>query len=89
MQVIIPSAPDKPEWRLNGQTVSLTLALTDSVTTLKLKLQDETLMPPAKQKISYEVSGLEYLVIIEYNFFFFLFRVCFSRIAIPLLFIIY
>lgn len=68
MQVQIPSASDKPEWRLNGQTVSLTLALTDSVTTLKLKLQDETGMPPAKQKISYDVS-LKYKIRINKEIF--------------------
>lgn len=52
----VPSAGDKPEWRLNGQTVALTLALTDTVNVLKQRLQDETGMPPAKQKISYDVS---------------------------------
>lgn len=56
LQVQIPSASDKPEWRLNGQTVSIALALSDTVITLKSKLQDETGMPPAKQKISYDVS---------------------------------
>lgn len=54
LQVQIPSASDKPEWRLNGQTVAITLSLTDTVTTLKQKLQDETGMVPAKQKISYD-----------------------------------
>lgn len=56
LQVQVPVSGDKPEWRLNGQVVALTLALTDSVNTLKQKLQDETGMPPAKQKISYDVS---------------------------------
>lgn len=56
IQVQVPASNDKPEWRLNGQMVSLTLALNDSVNTLKQKLQDETGMPPAKQKISYDVS---------------------------------
>lgn len=54
IQVQVPNASDKPEWQLNGQTVSLTLNLNDSVTLLKSKLQDETGMPPAKQKIFYE-----------------------------------
>ena len=56
LQVQIPSAGDKPEWRLNGQITSISLALGDTVQTLKSKLQDETGMPPAKQKISYDVS---------------------------------
>lgn len=34
----------------------MSLALTDTVSSLKSKIQDETLMPPAKQKISYEVN---------------------------------
>lgn len=62
IQVQIPSAGDKPEWRLNGQTVSISMALADSVTTLKSKLQDETGMPPAKQKISYDVNICIYFI---------------------------
>lgn len=50
----MPSGVDKPEWRLNGQVISINLALLDSVTTLKSKLQEETGLPPAKQKISYD-----------------------------------
>lgn len=65
LQVQVPSAGDKPEWRLNGQTVALTLALTDSVAVLKQRLQDETGMPPAKQKISYDVSSAAVLAKVE------------------------
>ncbi|XP_055716949.1 splicing factor 3A subunit 1 [Phlebotomus papatasi] len=54
IQVQVPSMTEKSEWRLNGQTVSITLALTDTIAAMKGKLQDETGMPPAKQKISYE-----------------------------------
>lgn len=54
LQVQVPSGVDKPEWRLNGQIISLNLALGDSVTTLKSKIQEETGLPPAKQKISYD-----------------------------------
>lgn len=54
IQVQIPNISDKSEWKLNGQTVALSLALTDTVSSLKSKLQDETGMPPAKQKILYE-----------------------------------
>lgn len=56
IQVQIPNVIDKSEWKLNGQTIAVSLALTDIVTLLKSKIQDETGMPPAKQKISYEVS---------------------------------
>lgn len=54
IQVQVPSGVDKPEWRLNGQVIGINLSLTDSVTTLKSKLQEETGLPPAKQKISYD-----------------------------------
>lgn len=54
LQVQAPSGSDKPEWRLNGQIISITLSLSDSVSTLKSKIQEETGLPPAKQKISYE-----------------------------------
>lgn len=47
---------DKPtnEWKLNGQLISVTLGLTDTITSLKSKLQDEIGMPPAKQKLVYD-----------------------------------
>ncbi|XP_005182034.1 splicing factor 3A subunit 1 [Musca domestica] len=54
IQVQIPNVIDKSEWKLNGQTIAVSLALTDAVTLLKSKIQEETGMPPAKQKISYE-----------------------------------
>ncbi len=39
------------EWRLNGQTVALTLPLTDSVSVIKARLHEETGMAPGKQKL--------------------------------------
>lgn len=54
LQVQAPSGVDKAEWRLNGQIISITLSLNDSISTLKSKIQEETSLPPAKQKISYE-----------------------------------
>lgn len=54
VQVQVPSGSDKPEWRLNGQIIPITLRSSDSVSTLKSKLQEETGLPPAKQKISYD-----------------------------------
>ncbi|ALC47140.1 CG16941 [Drosophila busckii] len=53
IQVQIPNT-DNSGWKLNGQMIAVTLALTDVIGTLKSKLQDETGMPPAKQKIFYE-----------------------------------
>lgn len=54
VQVQIPNAADKGDWKLNGQLVSMTLALTDTIATMKAKLQEEIGMPPAKQKILYD-----------------------------------
>ncbi|XP_029711856.1 splicing factor 3A subunit 1 [Aedes albopictus] len=54
IQVQCPNLTEKSEWRLSGQTISMQLQLTDAVSVLKGKLQAETGMPPAKQKIFYE-----------------------------------
>lgn len=54
IQVQTPSGVDKAEWRLNGQIIPISLSLSDSITTLKSKIQEETGLPPAKQKISYD-----------------------------------
>lgn len=58
---------DKSEWKLNGQMIAITLALTDPIANLKAKLQDETGMPPAKQKIFYEVSKRRVFFIYIYS----------------------
>lgn len=58
IQVQVPSAQDKSDWKLNGQLISMPLNLTDSISTLKSRLQEEIGMPPAKQKILYEVSQI-------------------------------
>lgn len=55
IQIQVPNMMEKSEWRLNGQTIPVTLVLTDNITVLKTKIQEDTGMPPAKQKISYEV----------------------------------
>lgn len=54
LQVQVPHNADKPEWRLNGQIISLNVSLTDAITSLKSKLQEETGLPPAKQKLSHD-----------------------------------
>lgn len=54
IQVQCPTLAEKSEWKLNGQIVAMQLQLTDAVSVLKGKLQAETGMPPAKQKIFYE-----------------------------------
>ncbi|XP_058813411.1 splicing factor 3A subunit 1 [Topomyia yanbarensis] len=54
IQVQCPNLSEKSEWKLSGQTISMQLQLTETVSTMKGKLQTETGMPPAKQKIFYE-----------------------------------
>ncbi|CAH0395629.1 unnamed protein product [Bemisia tabaci] len=49
--VSVPTMNDKPEWKLNGQTIQMSLPLQDSVAVIKAKLHDATGMPPGKQKI--------------------------------------
>lgn len=54
IQVQCPNLTEKSEWKLSGQTVAMQLQLTDAISVLKGKVQAETGMPPAKQKIFYE-----------------------------------
>ena len=49
--VLIPLISDKPEWKLNGQMVQMTLPLSDQITVIKAKLHEETGMPTGKQKL--------------------------------------
>lgn len=51
----IPVAPEKGEWKLTGQMLNYTLPIGESVANLKAKIQEETNMPPAKQKLFFDV----------------------------------
>lgn len=51
---MVPTTQEKPEWRLNGQMISMVLPLTDSIAVVKSKVHEETGMPPGKQKIQLE-----------------------------------
>ncbi|XP_013393875.1 splicing factor 3A subunit 1-like [Lingula anatina] len=53
-KVQIPNVPDKPEWKLTGQYLTFSFPLTDSVSVIKAKLQEELGMPTGKQKLQYE-----------------------------------
>lgn len=57
LKVTIPLQPEKSEWKLAGQMLTLTFPLSDTISSLKAKVQEETNMPPAKQKLFYDVSG--------------------------------
>lgn len=54
LKVAVPNMSEKPEWRLKGQLLSLTLPLTDTVSVIKAKVHEETGMPPGKQKLHWE-----------------------------------
>ncbi|XP_015757556.1 PREDICTED: splicing factor 3A subunit 1-like [Acropora digitifera] len=49
--VQIPNMPDKGEWKLDGNTIRLTLPPTDQVSVIKAKLHEITGMPAGKQKL--------------------------------------
>jgi splicing factor 3A subunit 1 len=50
-QVQCPQEDDKPEWKLQGQTISVTVNYTDTVKTLKEKIKEQVGIPPNKQKL--------------------------------------
>ena len=54
LSVAVPSVPDKPEWKLDGQMMSLTLPLTETVNTIKQRIMEELGMPQGKQKLQHE-----------------------------------
>ena len=54
MSISVPSMPDKPEWKLEGQMLSITLSLTETVNTIKSKIMEELGMPQGKQKLQHE-----------------------------------
>jgi hypothetical protein len=56
LKVAVPNMSEKPEWRLKGQLLTLTLPLSDTVSVIKAKIHEETGMPPGKQKLQWEVS---------------------------------
>ena len=52
--IVVPVVEDKPEWKLNGQMLSVTMPLTDTVSALKTKIMEEVGMPQGKQKLQHE-----------------------------------
>lgn len=47
---------EKAEWKLNGQTLNITLQVSDTVATMKALIHEQIGMPPGKQKLQYEVK---------------------------------
>ncbi|XP_065216970.1 splicing factor 3A subunit 1 [Planococcus citri] len=53
-KVVLPSMPDKAEWKLNGQIIELSMPLTDSIAVIKTEIHKLTSMPTGKQKLNWE-----------------------------------
>merc|ERR1740122_447260 len=58
-KVSVPSMADKPEWKCDGQMMSVTLALTETVNSVKSKIMEEIGMPQGKQKLQHETLFLK------------------------------
>ncbi|XP_031357807.1 splicing factor 3A subunit 1-like isoform X1 [Photinus pyralis] len=54
IKVTIPLQPEKTEWKLAGQLLTFIMPLSETVGNLKAKVQEDTAMPPAKQKLFYD-----------------------------------
>ncbi|XP_032691580.1 splicing factor 3A subunit 1 [Odontomachus brunneus] len=54
INIAVPMMTEKAEWKLNGQTLNITLQLSDTVSTMKALIHEQTGMPPGKQKLQYE-----------------------------------
>lgn len=54
LNIIVPMMSEKVEWKLNGQTLNITLQGGDTVATMKALIHEQTGMPPGKQKLQYE-----------------------------------
>ena len=67
LKVAVPNMSEKPEWRLRGQVLTLTLPLSDTVSVIKAKIHEETSMPPGKQKLQWEVCMCSNATCYSYN----------------------
>lgn len=56
LNIAVPMMTEKAEWKLNGQTLNITLQISDTVATMKALIHEQTGMPPGKQKLQYEVT---------------------------------
>ncbi|XP_072163145.1 splicing factor 3A subunit 1-like [Diadema setosum] len=52
--VLVPLVQDKPEWKLQGQRITLNMPLTDQVSVIKAKLFEQLGIPAGKQKLQHE-----------------------------------
>ena len=61
-KVSVPNMADKPEWKCDGQMMSVTLALTETVNSVKSKIMEEIGMPQGKQKLQHEALFLKVFI---------------------------
>ncbi len=54
VNVAVPQDYSKPEWNLNGQTLSIKLPYKDYVSVIKEKVFEQLTLPAGKQKLVYE-----------------------------------
>lgn len=54
LNISVPNLADKPELNMNGQTMTVTLNLTDMVSVIKSKINEQIGLAPGKQKLQYE-----------------------------------
>ncbi|KMQ90146.1 splicing factor 3 subunit 1 [Lasius niger] len=54
VNIAVPMMTEKAEWKLNGQTLNITLQPSDTVAIMKALIHEQTGMPPGKQKLQYE-----------------------------------
>ncbi|XP_011148882.1 splicing factor 3A subunit 1 [Harpegnathos saltator] len=54
INIAVPMMTEKAEWKLNGQTLNINLQVSDTVSTMKALIHEQTGMPPGKQKLQYE-----------------------------------
>lgn len=54
LNISVPNIADKPELNMNGQTLTITLNLTDMVSVIKSKINEQIGLAPGKQKLQYE-----------------------------------
>lgn len=54
IKVQVPNSSEKPEWKLNGQVLNLTLPLKETISVVKTKIHEQTQLPPGKQKLQLE-----------------------------------
>ena len=54
IKVQVPNSNEKPEWKLNGQVLNLTLPLKETISIVKTKIHEQTQLPPGKQKLQLE-----------------------------------